>query len=133
MFWKKWPYWLKLGIIFTIINLAFYFSSLVCWQDCTSRGALTNVCLKCPIAPGQLLVLYLLDLLPHKYQVAINVSSVLSNIFRYLGFIGPFIIGAILGFVYNKVRDKNIISNNYFYWLIVVVILIAVLLSLLKL
>ncbi len=104
MNWKKWPYWARggvLGFLVTIIFLPFGYSPV---------GVVTGFLL----APSVFLVksFFMRSVVPSEEEIGntISVSSGVAGVFQVAAILSPifwFIIGAILGWIYGKIKSKE--------------------------
>jgi hypothetical protein len=78
----KWPYWLKGGIIFIVINLVFLFAAMTIHD---LFGAI---------------VLFISWPLTLTFNYFPNISSFFAVVLYY------FFVGSVIGMIYEKIREK---------------------------
>lgn len=115
MFWKNWPYWLKGGIIMNAIM-----AILIVLFYCLERLGFISIDISFLVTflsfiPGAFLISPFLGGWscfnmdgPCSIIVSNNIRTILiivSNIIAY------FIIGAVVGLIYGKIKNKNIIKK----------------------
>ena len=108
---KKLPYWLIGGTILGIIGLISAFFNIKCSHDFMNFGCIT---------PFEQLSLKFLYIFPF-----INTFGIGRNrIFLFFGNIIPaFLIGAVIGFLYEKTK----LSLRWFRWLILIIAILVIL------
>ncbi len=100
----NWPYWLKAGLILLSIWLVIFIFFLYNYLTC--RGMLCGAGIIIPIFPSVLLIDLLTDsFLPFGFFAKHALSMILISAF--LNGLLIFIMGALIGFVYGKVKYKK--------------------------
>ena len=100
MGWKEWPSWLKGGLITTIL-----FGIPLIFSEIYRRGSWEMV--------GSLSFMDQVYLTLHKLPANIIPLPIRSRaIYLILALLIYFLIGAIIGFIYGKIKSKNQIQLN---------------------
>jgi hypothetical protein len=109
MRWKDWPSWLKGGIVLDLIVIIIFLLYRFIWVPLFTD----NLLILLLFAPGFLIIYKFippgcLDIMPGSLTPVCTVEwNVLITILVITNIIAYFIIGAIIGFIYGKIKFKN--------------------------
>ena len=101
--WKEWPYWLKGGVIITIIGLILFFVGILfiyldlffnpCHGDVCASGFLTSI------------GILFFSVFAWPMMLAQNQDILIWTLI--ISILQLFIIGAIIGFIYGKIKSRG--------------------------
>lgn len=93
---KKWPYWLKGGIIALIAPLIFLIG------QCESLGCIVYV----PVSLPLIFFMELQSRLNNAFGLQLNVFGDFNFLIQPFNFISHFLLGAIIGLIYTHIKKK---------------------------
>lgn len=99
MFWKKWPYWIKGGIVGIIVYLVILIPSFLCSFTCFPSGGLNCV--------GCMLLLLPIDFIARPLRIIPGFEALMTlSIYAYLFAIAVyfFVIGALVKIVSHQLE-----------------------------
>ena len=105
-FWKKWPYWLRGGVIGGGISLLFIGVTTLCTTSSTGYGAIGCLVFFIPIAylPGLLLQFYA-SVFYFGDPGLFAETHIFYTVVPFWFFVGS-LIGALVGYVISKKKNK---------------------------